>query len=121
MRLHERTNARHLAEGAFGERVALVVIDVSFIGLAQLLPAIDGQLAPGGRVVALVKPQFEVAPQDVASGGIVRSPEARAKAVRDVAAAARTAGFSVEGEVESPLRGADGNIEYLLLLRKPEA
>jgi 23S rRNA (cytidine1920-2'-O)/16S rRNA (cytidine1409-2'-O)-methyltransferase len=117
VRLMERTNARLLADNAFGERVSLMVIDLSFIGLGQVLPALLPQLAPGAELIALVKPQFEVDPSEVGDGGIVVDPEARRRAVDRVRATAGALGLSALGEIESPIQGADGNVEHLLGFR----
>lgn len=114
--LFERTNVRHLPQDFFGERVALAAIDLSFIGLGSVLAAIAGQLAERAEVIALVKPQFELPPEDVPAGGVVLDPGARRRAVGGVCEAAKSAGFEVRGEVESPIKGADGNVEILLRL-----
>lgn len=111
----ERVNARSLE--ALPEPVSLVVGDLSFISLDRILPAVRRLLAPGGEAVLLVKPQFEVGPAAVGRGGVVRDPAARAAAVRAVAAAAVAAGFTVRGEMESPVPGQKaGNVEHLLWL-----
>ncbi len=115
--LWERTNARHLTERHFGERVSLVVIDVSFISLEVVLPAVLAQLEDAADVVALVKPQFE-APRSSVVAGVVPDPAARRAAVDRVRASAEAIGLRVEGEVESPLLGADGNVELLLHLAR---
>jgi 23S rRNA (cytidine1920-2'-O)/16S rRNA (cytidine1409-2'-O)-methyltransferase len=113
--LLEETNARYLDEGSFFETPDLVVIDASFISLRLLLPAIL-RAAPRAEVVALVKPQFEVGRGGVGKGGVVRDDERRAEAVREVAESARSLGYSVTGEIRSPVTGAKGNIEFLLHL-----
>lgn len=115
--LWERTNARKLDPAHFGELVSLVVVDVSFISLTAILPALVKQLTVDGEVVALVKPQFEAAKEE-APGGVVRDPAVRRRAVDRVLAAARAAGLTPSGEVESPLLGADGNVEILVRLRR---
>jgi len=112
----ERTNARHLDR--LPEPASLLVGDLSFISLALVLPAVRRLVTPGGDVVVLVKPQFEVGRERVGKGGLVSDPEARADALAAVRAAAASEGFQPLGEVESPLRGAkSGNVEYLLHLR----
>jgi 23S rRNA (cytidine1920-2'-O)/16S rRNA (cytidine1409-2'-O)-methyltransferase len=116
--LWERTNARHLAERHFGELVSLIVIDVSFISLRSVLKPALLQLEPGGEVVPLVKPQFESA-RESRDAGVVHDPAVRRQAVDRIRAFAHEIGFSVAGEIESPIRGADGNVEYLLHLRRP--
>ena len=92
------------------------VVDVSFISLTLVLPAIAGVLAPRGEIVALVKPQFEVGKGEVGKGGVVRDPEKRAAAVARVRDAARAIGLDVTGEVESVLAGPKGNREVFLRL-----
>ena len=110
----EKTNARYLDATDFDEPVDFVSIDVSFISLELILPAVRSFLAPNGTVVALIKPQFEVGKADVGKGGIVRDPEKRQAAVDRIVAVAAALGFEVRGLVESPVKGAEGNVEYLL-------
>lgn len=116
--VRERTNARHLEPGALGEPIDLVVIDASFIGLGKLLPAARDVLRPGGEVVAMVKPQFEVDRRDLRKG-VVRDPEARAAAIAKVEAEARELGLEVLGRCDSQLPGPEGNVEAFLRLRRP--
>ncbi|MCS6802594.1 MAG: TlyA family RNA methyltransferase [Chloroflexota bacterium] len=115
----ERTNARALH--ALPEPVSLVTIDVSFISLTKILPAVRHWLAPTADIIALVKPQFEVGPRQVGKGGVVRDPQARAGAVVAVAEAARSLGLRVRGVCPSPLPGPAGNRELFLWLATPEA
>lgn len=119
--LTERCNARNIRPEDFpGAAFDLVVIDLSFISLRLVLPAVAGLLRAGGGaadVVALVKPQFEASRGEVGKGGIVRDAAVRRRAVDEVARAAAAAGFTVAGETESPITGADGNVEYFLHLR----
>jgi 23S rRNA (cytidine1920-2'-O)/16S rRNA (cytidine1409-2'-O)-methyltransferase len=119
VRVHDRVNVRMIEPALLGERVDLVVIDVSFISLRLVLPALLPLARPGAPVVALVKPQFEVGRAHVGKGGIVRDDEARARSLVDVRAAAETFGFAALGETTSPITGGKGNIEYLLHLRAP--
>jgi 23S rRNA (cytidine1920-2'-O)/16S rRNA (cytidine1409-2'-O)-methyltransferase len=112
----ERVNARHLQPGDLPEAIELAVVDVSFISLRLVLPPLRPLLAPGGRVVALVKPQFEVGRDDVGRGGIVRDPALHRRAIQAVAEAAVAAGFALSGGCPSPLPGAEGNVEFFLLL-----
>ncbi|MEM9195490.1 MAG: TlyA family RNA methyltransferase [Myxococcota bacterium] len=116
----ERTNARHLREDDLEEKVDLIVIDASFIGLEKLLPAARALLRPAGDCVALVKPQFEVGRSNVGKGGVVRDPEVRARAIVDVRTAAEKLGFEVLGETDAPIKGPKGNHEALLWLRAPD-
>jgi 23S rRNA (cytidine1920-2'-O)/16S rRNA (cytidine1409-2'-O)-methyltransferase len=108
----EKVNARYLDASAFDEPIDFVSIDVSFISLALILPAVATFLR--GELVALIKPQFEVGKHDVGKGGIVRDPAKRAAAVESAVAAARGLGFEVQGVIESPVKGAEGNVEYLM-------
>jgi 23S rRNA (cytidine1920-2'-O)/16S rRNA (cytidine1409-2'-O)-methyltransferase len=117
--VHDRINVRHLRPDDLPERGDLAVIDVSFISLRLVLPALLPLLAPRSPVVALVKPQFEVGPARVGKGGIVRDPQARADAVAEVSAAAGALGYEVGSHTESPITGAKGNVEFLLFLRTP--
>jgi 23S rRNA (cytidine1920-2'-O)/16S rRNA (cytidine1409-2'-O)-methyltransferase len=115
----DRINARYLRREQLPELCDLAVVDVSFISLRLVLPALPPVLRPGAPLVALVKPQFEVGRARVGKGGIVRDAEARAEALAGVAGAARELGFAVLGETQSPITGAKGNIEFLLLLGSP--
>ena len=115
--LWERTNARTLGEKHFGEKVSLIAVDVSFISLRSILEPAMAQLEPGGEIVALVKPQFET--RESLEGGVVRDPSMRREAVDRIRAFAEELGLSVKGEIESPITGADGNVEVLLHLRMP--
>jgi 23S rRNA (cytidine1920-2'-O)/16S rRNA (cytidine1409-2'-O)-methyltransferase len=112
----DRTNARTLAAEMLPEAPDRAVVDVSFISLTLVLPAIAGVLAPRGEIVALVKPQFEVGKGEVGKGGVVRDPEKRAAAVARVRDAARAIGLDVTGEVDSVLAGPKGNREVFLRL-----
>lgn len=122
--VHERTNARHLGAADLvgeGPPVTLAVMDVSFIGLAKVLPAVRGWLeaGPAGsdrEVVALVKPQFEVGPERVGSRGVVRDPAHREEALGAVVREAEALGFVCRGVTTSPITGPEGNVEYLLWL-----
>jgi 23S rRNA (cytidine1920-2'-O)/16S rRNA (cytidine1409-2'-O)-methyltransferase len=115
----ERENVRELDAAKVPEACDLAVIDVSFISLTLVLPRARELLREpaGKRVVALVKPQFEVARDQVGDGGVVRDAEARQRAVEEVGAWAGSNHFTVEGVVESPITGPAGNIEYLMALR----
>jgi len=97
------------------ESVSLAVIDVSFISLVRILPAVSAALDGKGEIVALVKPQFEAEPAD-APGGVVTDPAVRRASVERVAQAARGLGYEVRAEIESPLLGPAGNHEFLLHL-----
>lgn len=114
----EGTNARGLEVAALGAPVDLIVGDLSFIGLGLILPAITRILAPGGDVVVLVKPQFEVGRDAVQKGGRVR-PDDRAAAIVRVRGDAEAAGYVVKGGKDSVIAGAKaGNVEHFLWLQR---
>ena len=113
----ERCNARYLDHTHVPEPVQLATIDVSFISLTMILPAVRACLAPGGQVVALLKPQFEVGKGRVGRGGIVRDERLRRDAVETVRRAVEAQGWRWVGEVLSPIAGQKGNLEYLIRLR----
>lgn len=113
----ERRNARYLTPDDLPAPPDLAVIDVSFISLRLVLPAVRRLLAPGAEVVALIKPQFEVGKGKVGKGGVVRSPEEHRRVIREVGEAAGELGFRPRGVVESPLRGPKGNREFFMHLQ----
>jgi 23S rRNA (cytidine1920-2'-O)/16S rRNA (cytidine1409-2'-O)-methyltransferase len=114
----DRTNVRELTlEAIDGKPVDLVVGDLSFIPLGLVLPALARCTAPDADLVMMVKPQFEVGKERLGSGGVVRSPQLRAEAVRGVAGRAWELGLGVRGVTASPLPGPSGNVEYFLWLR----
>jgi 23S rRNA (cytidine1920-2'-O)/16S rRNA (cytidine1409-2'-O)-methyltransferase len=115
--VRERENARNLTAALLGERVDLVVGDLSFISLKLILPAVKSILKPGGQAALLVKPQFEVGKGEVGKGGVVRDDAKRLAALEAVAAFARGLGFELLGHAESPIQGPAGNREWLLGLR----
>ena len=110
----ERTNARFLKPEDFPERPDFGATDVSFISLKAVLPAALSVLLPGGRFVALIKPQFEAAKEDVGEKGVVRDPAVHARVLRDITEFIPTLGWRVNGLDFSPIRGPEGNIEFLL-------
>ena len=110
----ENVNARHIASGMFPEQPALAAIDVSFISLTKVLPAVINVLAHGARVVALVKPQFE-AERCENKHGVVRDPAVRSRVVEAIRRfGTDEAGLEYKGVCESPLRGPAGNVEFFL-------
>lgn len=116
--VRERVNARHLTAEHVPEPVDLVVCDVSFISLAKVLPAVGGRVRPDGAAICLVKPQFEAGPADVPPGGVVRDPVVHRRVLLAFTAAAANLGWGLYGLMASPLRGADGNVEFLALLHR---
>lgn len=116
----ERTNARYLNRTIIAERIEFVTMDVSFISVLKILPALTS-LELYADLVVLVKPQFELGPREVGRGGVVRDPEKWKKAVLSVANSARDHGYSLHGIMISPEPGAKGNREFFLYLRYPAA
>ena len=113
----EGVNVRSLTAGDLGGPFDLLVVDLSFISLGKVAQGLATQISEDADVVLLVKPQFEVGPDGVDRGGIVRSSEARLQAFIDVADAWGQLGWHVHGAVRSPVLGGDGNVEYLMWLR----
>jgi 23S rRNA (cytidine1920-2'-O)/16S rRNA (cytidine1409-2'-O)-methyltransferase len=114
----ERCNARYLNRSQIPEPVDLATIDVSFISLTMILPAVRSCLKTEGQVVALLKPQFEVGKGKVGKGGIVRDEHLRREAVERVRHAVETQRWLWDGEIPSPIAGQKGNLEYLIRLRQ---
>jgi 23S rRNA (cytidine1920-2'-O)/16S rRNA (cytidine1409-2'-O)-methyltransferase len=112
--VRDRTNLRTLT--GLPEPIDLATLDLSFISLGLVLPAVRGLLSSSGRVVALVKPQFEAGREQVPSGGVVRDPLVHRSVLESFAAHARAAGFTPRGLVRSPITGGSGNVEFLALL-----
>jgi 23S rRNA (cytidine1920-2'-O)/16S rRNA (cytidine1409-2'-O)-methyltransferase len=111
----ERTDVRHLRPDDVGGPAAVVTVDVAFVALRTVLPAVVALAAPGAHLLLLVKPQFEADAADVAKGrGVVRDPAVWAAALRRVIDALDRLGAAIMGAMVSPLRGADGNVEFLL-------
>lgn len=112
----ERTNARYLTRGQIPEALDFASVDVSFISLRLILPAVRALLRDDGRVVCLVKPQFEAGREKVGKKGVVRDPAVHFEVLEHFLAHAREGGFAVNGLTWSPIRGPEGNIEYLAFL-----
>ena len=112
--VREKLNARHLSLQDVGETVDLVCCDVSFISVTKILPRVPAVLRPGGRAVILAKPQFEVGRGEVGKGGIVRDPAQHRRVVKTVSASMAECGLEPVGWIESPVRGASGNREFLI-------
>ena len=115
--LRERTNVRHLTPADLPP-VDLLVADLSFIGLGGVIRVIVALVAPGGRLVLLVKPQFEAPRADVEDGGVITRDDVRKSAVDSVIQAGVGAGCELLGSIESPITGASGNVEYLVGMRR---
>ncbi len=115
----ERFNARALTARELPEPVDALVIDVSFIALSVVLPVVLPFVKPAGRLIALVKPQFELPAHLVGEGGVVRAPELRQQAIDQVTTVVQAQRFTVDGVIDSPIAGPAGNVEALLVARAP--
>ena len=113
--VREGVNARYLQPEDFPTKFDLIVVDVSFISVTKVLPVLVPLMNSGGKLIALIKPQFEVGRGEVGSGGIVRDAAQRERVVREVIEFAEALGLSSEGRMESPIHGAEGNVEFLAL------
>lgn len=114
----ENVNARNLKAEDFPEKFDLAVMDVSFISVKMILPVLPPLLKNHGRILVLIKPQFEVGRGEVGKGGIVREREKHERVVAEVNACAAGLGLAVAGVVDSPILGAEGNKEFLALYEK---
>ncbi|HUF78642.1 MAG TPA: TlyA family RNA methyltransferase [Thermoanaerobaculia bacterium] len=113
----ERINARYLAPDALPEPVGLVTVDVSFISLAKVVPALVAHLAPAGELLVLIKPQFEAGRGQVGKGGVVRDEEVRRRVIGETAAAIAGLGLELAAVVDSEVAGVNGNREAFALYR----
>jgi 23S rRNA (cytidine1920-2'-O)/16S rRNA (cytidine1409-2'-O)-methyltransferase len=114
----ERTNARYLPAGALPECCRLITADLSFISLLKVVPALLGQLEPGGYLLPLIKPQFEAGRGAVGKGGILRDQVLRERVIAETVQGLVALGLTSLGLLDSPVAGADGNREALALLRR---
>jgi 23S rRNA (cytidine1920-2'-O)/16S rRNA (cytidine1409-2'-O)-methyltransferase len=117
----EKRNIRHLEINDLPSAADIATIDVSFISLRLVFPRVKTLLRPDGEIVALIKPQFEVGKGKVGKGGVVRSGEEHVRVIDEIKAAAAALGFTSHSVTESPLRGAKGNTEFLIHLRKQDS
>ncbi len=113
----ERTNIRHMAADAIPERVDLIAIDVSFISLKIVVPAVVQFMNPAASILALIKPQFEVGKGQVGKGGVVREPKLHQQVIDDLTDFFTTIKLKTEAVYPSPLLGPKGNREFFILLR----
>ena len=116
----ERVNARHLTKDLVPEEIGLCSVDVSFISLALILPAVRPLLAPQGKAVCLIKPQFEAGRDKVGKKGVVRDQAVHREVLENALERAIDLGFSVLGWTFSPIKGPEGNIEYLICLERSD-
>ena len=115
----EKTNVRYLSSQSLPEKPAFAVIDVSFISLTKVMPAVISVLADGAGLVTLIKPQFEAGREQVEKGGVVRDPAVRASVVEEVTEfGQKQLGLKFVGVCESPLKGPAGNVEFLAYWKK---
>lgn len=116
--VHEQTNARHLTNAVVTEPVDLVVCDASFISLAKVLDKAIDFAKPEGRLIALIKPQFEAERGEIGKGGVVRDPVVHARVCDEVEGWLGSRGWIVIGVTPSPITGPEGNVEFLIAARK---
>lgn len=116
--VREQTNARDLIPDDFDSLFDLIVMDVSFISAAKIIPTLPPLLKSAGKVIILIKPQFEVGKGEVGKGGIVREPEKHRRVIEEVNTSASEFGLVVRGVIDSPIMGAEGNKEFLALYEK---
>ncbi len=115
----EKINARNLDKSLFSDEIHIAVMDVSFISQTLIYPSVSSLLAPGGRLITLIKPQFELGRQALNRHGVVRDAEKRFPALKEsLRQAAASAGLTMTDTMKSPISGGDGNIEYLALFVK---
>lgn len=107
----ERTNVRYLAD--LPQLVDLVTLDLAFISILMVMPAVSAVMKPQSTLITLIKPQFEATRAQVGSGGVVRDPEVHKEVVSKVISGVEACGFDCQGWIQSPLKGAEGNIEFL--------
>jgi 23S rRNA (cytidine1920-2'-O)/16S rRNA (cytidine1409-2'-O)-methyltransferase len=113
--VRDKTNARHLDATSFPEAIDVVLVDASFIGLEKLLPAIASILPPGGGLLALIKPQFEVGREEASrSKGVIRDPKVRTAAIQSALQSVRQNGFEVVGDAPCRVPGPKGNVEHFV-------
>lgn len=117
--VHEQTSARILTEAHIPEPVGLIVCDASFISLAKVLERPMSFAKPGARLLALIKPQFEAGRAEVGKGGVVRDPDVHLRICSEVKSWLTREGWDVEGVTESPIKGPEGNIEFLIAAQMP--
>ncbi|HHW30486.1 MAG TPA: TlyA family RNA methyltransferase [Clostridiaceae bacterium] len=114
----ERTNIRYVKPEDIGEAASFASIDVSFISLKKVLPVVSKLLSEDGEIICLVKPQFEAGREKVGKHGVVKDKETHVQVLKEILLFSRSTGFGVKGLTYSPIRGPEGNIEFLLYLTK---
>jgi 23S rRNA (cytidine1920-2'-O)/16S rRNA (cytidine1409-2'-O)-methyltransferase len=119
--VHEQTNARYLTAEIVTNPIDIVVCDASFISLAKVLETALDFARPGGRLVALIKPQFEAQRDEVGKGGVVRDPAVHERVCAQVAEWLGSRGWQVTGMTPSPIKGPEGNVEFLIAASRPDS
>ena len=114
----EKTNIRYVTPDMIGDVLDFASIDVSFISLSKVFPALTALIRPGGEIIALIKPQFEAGKDKVGKKGVVRDKQVHVDVIRAVDGYAKANALSVLGLTYSPVKGPEGNIEYLIWLKK---
>jgi 23S rRNA (cytidine1920-2'-O)/16S rRNA (cytidine1409-2'-O)-methyltransferase len=109
----ERTNLRNLTVGDIGQTVDMVTLDLSFISVLKVIDTVYALLKPQGKLIVLIKPQFEAGKEQVGTGGIVKDPQVHQAVIKRVTEGIVACGFTCVGIIESPITGADGNKEFL--------
>ncbi len=117
VRVMERTNARYLKRQMFDRLISFASIDVSFISLKLILPSVKEVITPPFEIAALIKPQFEAGKEKVGKKGVVRDPQVHAQVIREILDFAKSIGLCFCGLTYSPIKGPEGNIEYLAYFR----
>jgi len=111
-------NAREITPDFFDKQFDLITMDVSFISQKLIVSSLTPHLKKGGMIIALIKPQFEAGRDKIGKGGIVRDENVRNKVVEDIKGFYESQGFEILGVIESPIKGHDGNVEYLIVIAK---
>lgn len=118
VKVMEKTHVLHLGHGTLDPTPSISVIDVSFISLAKVLPKVCELITTPGTIYALIKPQFEVSDEHIGKGGIVRDEMVRLDSVNRIVQLGKRLNLESDGVIESPIQGADGNVEYLIRFKK---
>lgn len=113
----ERTNLRYVTKQQIPDPIELAVMDVSFISIKLILPVVKEFLLPGADYICLIKPQFEAGREEVGKKGVVRDPKIHVRVIRDILENAKSMGYALKGLDHSPIKGPEGNIEYLCHLQ----
>jgi 23S rRNA (cytidine1920-2'-O)/16S rRNA (cytidine1409-2'-O)-methyltransferase len=114
----EKTNIRHLEQEAVTDAIDIATIDVSFISLLKVIPRVNEFMTPEGKIIALIKPQFEVERKDIGKGGVVREDKKRKEVIDKIIKNVCQLGFKVKGVMQSPVVGPKGNIEYFIYIKR---